>query len=317
MVAAVSLRCATASVLTLHPHTIDKSSANVSGVCLRSKITLLEQQFRDHLYDVVGVQEGRSKRTEQTEGQHYTMLAAAAEPDGSLGVQCWVRHGSSVQFWAAVSPRILYVIVQRAALLTGFVVAHAPHSMTQEGLRLQWWAELTAEMHRLIQRYTMPWVLLIDANGRVGSVASTACGPSTPEPENPNGASLRLLSETFHMKIGNTWGASGPTWTSTHGTKHRIDYVVMTADVFAGMRWCRVDADIDLTLNAKEDHLVVALHARVLPQQPPVVADRPAVPRQQAQHVLSCTLRRFPTTSMALPSRPLHRPHQRPPCHPH
>ena len=119
-VAAVSLRCATANVLTLHPHTVDKSYANVSGVCLRSKITLLEQQFRDHLYDVVGVQEGRSKRTEQTEGQHHSMLAAAAEPDGSLGVQCWVRHGSSVEFWAAVSPRILYVIVKRAALLMGF-----------------------------------------------------------------------------------------------------------------------------------------------------------------------------------------------------
>ena len=125
-VAAVSLRCATAKVPTLHPHTVDKSYANVSGVCLRSKNTLLEQQFRDHLYDVVGVQEGRSKSTEQTEGQHYTMLAAAAEPDGSLGVQCWVRHGSFVQFWAAVSPRLFYVIVKRATLLSGFVVAHSP-----------------------------------------------------------------------------------------------------------------------------------------------------------------------------------------------
>ena len=35
-------------------------------------------------------------------GQHYTMLVVAAEPDGSLGVQCRVGHSSYVQLWAAV-----------------------------------------------------------------------------------------------------------------------------------------------------------------------------------------------------------------------
>ena len=263
----IRLRCATANVLTLHPKEISTSHAQVSGVCMRTKATLLEKQFHDCQYDVIGVQEGRSQSSEQTEGQHYTMLAAAAAPDGSLGVQCWVKHGWHVQFWHPVSPRILYVVVARPGLEVGFLIAHSPHTMSHESTRLQWWADLSALMHTVSGKYAIPWIVLIDANGRVGSTPSSSCGPSRPEKENANGASLRTFCEQFHLKLANTWGPGGHTWTSTFGTTHRIDYIAVPAFVFLGIAQCEPNYDVDLTLNAKEDHNVVAMHA-MLPVQP-------------------------------------------------
>ena len=81
------LRYATANVMTLHPHQKSRSYAQVSGICLQGKVTMLEMQFFHHQLDVIGVQEGRSLATEQTDGQHCSMLASTASADGALGVQ--------------------------------------------------------------------------------------------------------------------------------------------------------------------------------------------------------------------------------------
>ena len=83
------MNCATANVQTLLPHQESRSYAQVAGIPMRSKIAMLESQFISHSIDVVGIQEGRSTRTEQVEGQSYTMLAAAADSGGNLGVQLW------------------------------------------------------------------------------------------------------------------------------------------------------------------------------------------------------------------------------------
>ena len=151
---------------------------------------MLELQFFEHRLDVIGVQEGRSPHTEQTEGQHYTMYAAAVATDGSLGVQAWVKHGVPVLSWHVTSPRVMHVIAGWAGYEVGYLVAHAPHSMAPETVRLGWWADLTALLVHLVSRFRIPWALLVDANGRVGSVASSVVGPSNQELENSNGCSL-------------------------------------------------------------------------------------------------------------------------------
>ena len=226
---------------------------------------MLEVQFFEHHLDVIGIQEGRSPHTEQTEGQHYAMYAAAAAADGSLGVQAWVKHGVPVLSWHVTSTRVMYVIAGRAGYEVGYLVAHAPHSMMPEALRLTWWADLTALLVQLVARFRIPWVLLIDANGRVGSAASPVIGPSNPELENPNGCSLRTLAEQIGLMLNNTWGPGGHTWTSTFGTQHRIDYIASSSVLSQRMVWCLPLPEIDLTLNSKKDHLVVAMETFVTP----------------------------------------------------
>ena len=44
----MKVRLASANVLTLHPFQLDRSYAKVSGICMRSRITMLETQFFAH-----------------------------------------------------------------------------------------------------------------------------------------------------------------------------------------------------------------------------------------------------------------------------
>ena len=97
----------------------------------------------------------------------------------------------------------------------------------------------------------IPWLTLVDANGRVGSVASPAVGPSTPEAENGNGSPLRLCAEDFHLRIRNVWGTSGFTWTSTRATTSRIDYVLVPEEMHARTASCEVDYTVDLTVGQR------------------------------------------------------------------
>ena len=71
--------------------------------------------------------------------------------------------------------------------------------------------------------------ILADANGRVGSVPSSAVGAVCAEKENDGGQRFQLLCEHYGLAMYNTFFDAAPTWTSTHGTQHRIDYVVRGA----------------------------------------------------------------------------------------
>ena len=257
------LTAATANVLTLLPFQQARAYAAVSGICMRSKVTMLEMQFHQHGLDIVGIQEGRSPQAELTEGQHYTMVSAAADAHGALGVQLWVKHSLPIVAWQAESPRLLHAVVGKRGYEVGCLVAHAPHSMSAEPDRLQWWADLDRLAGKIFARFRIPWFVLIDANGRVGSTPSHVLGPSYAETENPNGCSLRVFAEDHGLALNNTWGTSGPTWTSTFGTRARIDYVLSTAELSHRRRWCEPLPSIDLTLNAKQDHDLVAMETLV------------------------------------------------------
>eukprot|EP00974_Lingulodinium_polyedra_P032848 3162614-Lingulodinium_polyedra.AAC.1 len=50
-----------------------------------------------------------------------------------------------------------------------------------------------------------PCMLLIDANARVGSVTSGACGPHWPQREDEPGATLRLTLESIGMALPRTF----------------------------------------------------------------------------------------------------------------
>eukprot|EP00973_Karenia_brevis_P031038 4281514-Karenia_brevis.AAC.1 len=246
---------ATANVRTLLPQQEDRSYGKVAGVLLFSKVELLERQFADAYIDVIGVQEGRARSSHERTGHAYKMLVAAADPNGSYGVQLWLKIGISVRLWRVVSARIMYAIVCKKGCETGFLVGHAPHELSSQQEKDDWWNEFDATMAFLNKKYFVEWTVLIDANGRTGSIQSVAVGPDMPERENNNGSRLRVFAVAHGFILANTFGnGAGPTWTSTYGTRARIDYILLQHASFARMEWCKADSSLDLSLHLRDDH---------------------------------------------------------------
>ena len=263
---------------TLLPWQEKRAYAQISSACMLSKVQLLEDQFVKAGWDVIGIQEGRATAAVSKSGHSYIMLAAPACEDGSCGVQLWVRCGITVLAWEATSPRVMHAILSKRGVQFGVVVGHAPHSMgdaSAAARRAAWWDALTERCSALRRKYCMDWLVLLDANGRVGATASPAIGPSNPEPENENGSHLRVFAEQLDFCIGNTWGPeAGYTWTSSKKTRSRIDYVLFPAHLASPDVVCRPNYEVDLTLNAWEDHcpvefvLDISEHARAAPVVP-------------------------------------------------
>ncbi len=67
--------------------------------------------------------------------------------------------------------------------------------------------------------------------------------------------------------LANTFGeGSGPTWCSSRGTRSRIDYVFAKMSQMSRISDCKVLEDIDLTMNAIQDHSAVAASFLICPQ---------------------------------------------------
>ena len=111
------IRCATANVRTLLPHQESCSYAQVAGTLVLSKVRLLEMQFAEAGIDFAGIQEGRSRHTQERSGISFDMITAAASAKGAHGVQLWIRRAlkCKLQQWKAISPRLLFAVVDITA----------------------------------------------------------------------------------------------------------------------------------------------------------------------------------------------------------
>ena len=136
------------------------------GALLLSNVQLLEQQFSDASLDIIGVQEGRSAVSQHRRGHSYHMLISAADQHGALGVQLWIRYGISIEAWLSLGPRLLYAVVRKSTMFSGFIVAHAPIEHADKHDKDSWWELLHVSLYNLKVKYAIPWSVLIDANGR-------------------------------------------------------------------------------------------------------------------------------------------------------
>ena len=100
---------------------------------------------------------------------------------------------------------------------------------------------------------------------------------------------MRTFLEAFRMHAVNTWWDVGPTWCSTRGKWHRIDYVLVGEGDLTNVISTEVHHDIDLTLNASEDHKPVSACVLV---HPPKLADADNKLTSKAAHfkVNKCNL---------------------------
>ena len=250
---------------------------------MQSKQEFLEKQFPEHSFDIVGIQEGRSRSSGLKEGSRYKRVAASAYDDGSCGVQIWIRKSLRAELvhWQVVCPRIVHAVVKlRNGANVVIVCGHAPQSGNLESVKDEFWAQLWDLCTQLKTSYpSAHFVLPIDANGRVGSVQSESLGSCQPDKENDGGCRLRMFAESFHFRAANTWWNAGPTWCSSRGYWHRIDYVLVDESDLSEVLDAMTYAEIDLTFNASADHIPVGVKLRVEPHECQLGDDKSDLPR--------------------------------------
>lgn len=102
------------------------------------------------------------------------------------------------------------------------------------------------------------FLLLVDANANVGSVASASLGPCFPEAESVCGDTFRHFLEAAGFLASSTFFPFQYTRTGSRGHRSKTDYIASSAAVHDRIADCCRDDNIDLSVGMREDHGVVA-----------------------------------------------------------
>ena len=250
----------TANVNTLLPFQEGRSYAKISGAMMLSRVQLHEMQFEMVGLSAIGSQDGRSRESHQRDGIHSTMFTSAATPKGNYGVQLWLLRSCKfrVQQWRAMSPRVLYAVTIKDGRGIVFIVAHSPIEAADAADKDNFWDSLCEVISLISGKFNKyDIIMMIDANGRVGSIASRSVGLFNPSVENDNGRRLREFLEGNEMNAINTFYNTGDTWQSSHGPSARIDYLCVFRKRMVDVKECHVSDEVDLTLSSWEDHKLV------------------------------------------------------------
>ena len=164
----LSLRVATANVLTLHPDSASASS------CLGARAEALAEQFVHAGIHVVGLQETRIKMAGHALFGDFHAFSGPATSRGHGGVQLWIRRTISTPQGPVkvdvADLRILHATSRRLGVRWAhagcrliFVVVHAPNEEDESVLETFWEATTNA-IPSTYRRW--PTVVLADANSR-------------------------------------------------------------------------------------------------------------------------------------------------------
>ena len=232
--------------------------------------------LHDELVDIVGIQEGRL-RSSLRSGGHYIMYIGDPDAMGSYGCQVWLAKTLLHKLVSArsISPRIMLVHLIALSKNQEVVVlsAHAPIESDLPASKDAFWHLLACTIRDSTLKCPMASIVLcIDANARVGSIASASIGGCQPEDQNDNGDRFKELMESQQLWAVNTFNNAGKTWRSTHGTWLRIDYVCLKLYDAADTDKSTTDSKIDLSTSGRTDHLAVIVEANLVAK--PVKVDR-------------------------------------------
>lgn len=256
------LQVATANVLTLFP------GQDFASSFFSARAEALAAQWHEGGVHFVGLQETRSRFAGHARLGNFHVLSAAATAKGVGGTQLWVRRQfcdgdqqlaieESHLYIVHASARRLVVKLNHPCMKLLIVVLHAPVTDDESDLETFWRATSNAIPSRFA---SWRWIVLADANSRLGSVTSEAVGDVDPEEENAKGSAFHqwLLQHSLlaPQTMPEFHRGTSSTWTHPAGTTGRIDYVVVSEDCRVEGLSTWVDHDIDLTVH-KEDHVCV------------------------------------------------------------
>lgn len=258
----VCLRVATANVLTLFPQTDHAASF------LAARAEHLAGQFQSENLQCIGLQETRCSLSGHSMMGNYHILSASATTKGHGGLQFWISKAITVRnMTLCISHehlRILYgddrrliVRFHHPQLSLLFIVLHAPCS-DDESEMARWWARTSDAISPSYNSWT--WVMLCDANGRVGSIPSRAIGSFGADEENMRGALFHDWMAQHCLYAPQTFSTThiGPrsTWTHAEGKQARLDFIGLSDNIKEECVTSWVSQEIDLSI-LRPDHSCV------------------------------------------------------------
>ena len=220
---------------TSHPPTLSQRPPCTHALCARSHKT-------QYPLDTKCVQEART---------------VSARRDGG---EAWFANkllcdGATLSPWVS-QPRTLGVALRSPQLNVDVLVAHAPVESSPQEVRTEWWRAL----HKAAscRRTKAPLILLVNANGRLGSICTESVGGAEPDVESPNGEELHLFLTEWELFAANTfWPLGQGTWQSTRDSQCRSDYVCLPLQWKNVVVSCSNETELPLALLLKVDHFVV------------------------------------------------------------
>ena len=103
-----------------------------------------------------------------------------------------------------------------------------------------------------------PLILLVDTNGRLGSICTESVGVIEPIIESPSGEELHLFLTQWQLFAASTfWPLGQGTWQSTRGSQCRSDYVCLPLQWENDVMNCSIETELPLAPVSMEDHLAV------------------------------------------------------------
>ena len=222
---------------------------------------------------VAGLQECRTPAGTMTCGP-YTRFSSGADDKAGFGVELWVHSSSPVRAESVVVLHATPTLLVAGATLAGspirILVGHAPHKAHTEAELLAWW-QRTSEVCRSLSG-AAPWVLLMDANCRVGSEVSSAVGPWHGDEQDTGGGCfhelLRFLSSWLPATFEACMQGDGHTlYLRRNGSLARSDYVAVPAAWGPGS--CQAWTDVEITAgHSCMDHFAAVLAVDLLLSHP-------------------------------------------------
>ena len=197
--------------------------------------TLLSQSLEQMGILVAGIQEARTQNGTMRCG-NFHRYASGADAKTCFGVELWIHDRSPCSPASVVvlhtSPTVLIASGSSHGQPLRFLVAHGPHRAHSPEVRASWWHNLSHLCHA--HGHGALWIMMLDANCRVGSVSSEAVGDCQPDPEDDSGSAFHAmlcemtawLPSTFHHCMH---GDGGTLRQRRNGQLDRSDFVAVPA----------------------------------------------------------------------------------------
>ena len=266
-----SLVCASFNALSLLDTQPDSHAAGLHGATGRVK--LLCESLESFGVHLAGIQECRTlPGTMLCRGFHR--FASGRDENACYGVELWVAANGPFD------PRAVTVLHKEPTfLLAGLpflggtlrvLVAHGPHRVHSESFRAQWWQHVTQVCAAHCRDAS--WIVLADANCRVGEHVSSSIGPHQADPEDFSGSFFRAFLDRFECWLPSTfantaYGLGGTLYQRRNGEWDRSDFVAVPSTWLFSSCLAWVECSISAGHQCL-DHLAVLVQCSVVDRPP-------------------------------------------------
>ncbi|CAE7296601.1 unnamed protein product [Symbiodinium sp. CCMP2592] len=214
------------------------------------RVTLLDETLFARNAFIVGVQEARTPQGTYC-AQHFRRYASGSLEGKHYGIEVWIRSDPD---WPSHEVAILsatptYLALQACfgSFRLGVFAGHGPHRGRPADQRTAWWQDISRLCSSL--PVGIPWVFLVDVNGRLGSIADDAIGEHEADEEDIAGQAFRLLIGRHQAWSPSTFsafarGPGGTLYQKRSKTLDRSDFVAIPSEWREATICAEVLADI-------------------------------------------------------------------------